>query len=209
MYIAGGLGRIFVVMTIADLVTGVLGPDFPIGLRAFDGSRAGPEDAPATLVLRSPDAIRRIVTAPGELGFGRAYVAGDIDIEGDIFALLELRHQLPTLRLNRDQWLHALRLAGTAGLRPLPPPPEEARLRGRRHSKARDAAAIAHHYDVSNDFYRIVLGPSMTYSCAVWDSPDVSLEAAQAVRSTSSSAASSNSVPGCGCSTSAAAGAEC
>src|SRR6476659_2724125 len=169
-------------MTIADLITGVLGPDLPIGFRAFDGSRAGPEDAPATVVLRSPDAIRRIVTAPGELGFGRAYVAGDIEIEGDIFALLELRHQLPALRLNRDQWLQALRLAGTAGLRPLPPPPEEAHLRGRRHSKARDAAAIAHHYDVSNDFYRIVLGPSMTYSCAVWDSPDVGLDAAQAAK---------------------------
>jgi cyclopropane-fatty-acyl-phospholipid synthase len=48
----------------------------------------------------------------------------------------------------------------------VPPPPEEVRLRGRLHSKARDAAAIAHHYDVSNDFYRLVLGPTMTYSCA-------------------------------------------
>jgi cyclopropane-fatty-acyl-phospholipid synthase len=112
-------------MTIADLITGVLGPDLPVGFRAFDGSRAGPEDAPATVVLRSPDAIRRIVTAPGELGFGRAYVAGDIEIEGDIFALLELRHQLPALRLNRDQWLQAPP-RWAAGLRPLPPPPEEA-----------------------------------------------------------------------------------
>ncbi len=169
-------------MTIADLITGVLGPDLPIGFRAFDGSHAGPQDAPATLVLRSPDAIRRIVTAPGELGFGRAYVAGEIDIEGDIFAALELRDRLPALRLTRAQWLEALRLVGTAGLRPLRPPPEEARLRGRRHSKARDAAAIAHHYDVSNDFYRIVLGPSMTYSCAVWESPDAGLDAAQAAK---------------------------
>ncbi len=133
-------------------------------------------------MVRSPDAIRRIVTAPGELGFGRAYVAGDIDIEGDIFAMLELRHRLPSIRLGREQWLSALRLVGTDGLRPLPPPPEEARLRGRRHSKARDAAAIAHHYDVSNDFYRIVLGPSMTYSCAVWDSPLTGLDAAQAAK---------------------------
>jgi len=165
--------------TIADLVTEILGGALPIGLRAYDGSRAGPQDAAATIVLRSPDALRRIVTAPGELGIGRAYVAGDIDVEGDIFAALELRHQLPSLQLSREQWLTAVRLLGTAGLRPLPPPPEEAHLRGRRHSKERDAAAIAHHYDVSNDFYRIVLGPSLTYSCAVWDSPDVGLDAAQ------------------------------
>jgi cyclopropane-fatty-acyl-phospholipid synthase len=167
---------------IADLVTAILGPDLPIGFRAYDGSHTGPADAPATLVLRSPDALRRLVTAPGELGFGRAYVAGDLDIEGDIFAALELRHRLPALHLNRQQWLQAVKLVGAAGLRPLPPPPEEARLRGRRHSKQRDAAAIAHHYDVSNDFYRIVLGPSLTYSCAVWDSPAVGLEAAQAAK---------------------------
>jgi len=73
----------------------------------------------------------------------------------------------------------AVRLAGAAGLRPLPRPSEEARLRGRRHSKSRDAAAIAHHYDVSNEFYRLVLGPSMTYSCAVWRHPSVTLEEAQ------------------------------
>jgi cyclopropane-fatty-acyl-phospholipid synthase len=168
--------------SIADLVTAILGADLPIGFRAYDGSRAGPEDAPATLVLRSPDAVRRMVTSPGELGFGRAYVAGDLDVEGDIFAALELRHRLPALRLTRDQWVQGLKLVGASGLRPLPPPPEEARLHGRRHTRARDAAAVAHHYDVSNDFYRIVLGPTLTYSCAVWASPAVGLDAAQTAK---------------------------
>ena len=65
-------------------------------------------------------------------------------------------------------------------MRPLPPPPEEARLHGRRHSVARDRAAISHHYDVSNDFYRLFLGPSLTYSCAVFGNDDMSLEDAQA-----------------------------
>jgi cyclopropane-fatty-acyl-phospholipid synthase len=60
------------------------------------------------------------------------------------------------------------------------PPAEEVRLRGKRHSRARDAAAIAHHYDVSNEFYRLVLGPSMTYSCAVFRSENDTLEQAQA-----------------------------
>jgi cyclopropane-fatty-acyl-phospholipid synthase len=74
------------------------------------------------------------------------------------------------------------RVAGVEGLRPLPAPPEEVRVHGRRHTKERDAAVIAHHYDVSNDFYRMVLGPSMTYSCAVFATPDTSLEDAQAAK---------------------------
>ena len=55
-------------------------------------------------------------------------------------------------------------------------------MHGRRHSPDRDSAAIAHHYDVSNDFYAIVLGPSMTYSCAVWPTPETTLEEAQAAK---------------------------
>jgi cyclopropane-fatty-acyl-phospholipid synthase len=169
-------------MTVADLVSSVLGPDVPIAVRAYDGSTLGPPDAPATLVLRSPDALRRIATAPGELGFGRAYVAGDLDVEGDMFAALELRHRLPNVKLTPSQWLEIARVLGPAALRPLAPPPGEARLRGRRHSPVRDAAAIAHHYNVSNEFYRRLLGPSLTYSCAVWEDPGAGLEAAQAAK---------------------------
>src|SRR5438094_5685421 len=167
---------------LADLVRDLLGDDLPIAIQAYDGSRLGPADPPATIVVRSPAALRRIVTAPGELGFGRAHVAGDIDLEGDIYAALSLRDHLPNVRLTPRQWAAAVRVVGAGGLRPLPPPPEEAHLRGRRHSKERDAAAIAHHYDVSNDFYRLVLGPSMTYSCAVFASPHTTLEAAQAAK---------------------------
>jgi cyclopropane-fatty-acyl-phospholipid synthase len=79
-------------------------------------------------------------------------------------------------------WWTILRTAvatGALSTGRVPPPPEEIRLRGRRHSSARDSASIAHHYDVSNDFYRLVLGPTMTYSCAYFDSPDGALERAQ------------------------------
>jgi cyclopropane-fatty-acyl-phospholipid synthase len=166
-------------MRIGDLLEELFGRDLPVAIEAYDGSRVGPRDAPARIVIRSPDALGRIVRAPGELGFGRAYVAGDLDVEGDIFAALQLREHLPTVRLDRRQWTSALRLAGPNAFKRLPPPPEEVRLHGRRHSKARDAAAISHHYDVSNDFYRHVLGPSMTYSCAVWTDPSNTLEQAQ------------------------------
>jgi cyclopropane-fatty-acyl-phospholipid synthase len=165
---------------LATLLEQLLGPDLPIAIEAYDGSRLGPADAPATLQIRSPAALRRIVQAPGELGFGRAYVAGDLDLEGDIFAALALRDHMPDVKLRPAQWMAALRLVGPGALKPVPKPQEEARLHGRRHSKQRDAAAISHHYDVSNDFYRRVLGPSMTYSCAVWTDPAHSLEEAQA-----------------------------
>jgi cyclopropane-fatty-acyl-phospholipid synthase len=131
------------------------------------------------VVLRSPDALRRIVTAPGELGFARAYVAGDLDIEGDLYETLALLLQRRGLRRLVPELLPVVRDLGIDALRPPPPPPEEVRLRGRRHSKVRDAAAIAHHYDVSNRFYRLVLGPSMTYSCAVFAEPETTLEEAQ------------------------------
>jgi cyclopropane-fatty-acyl-phospholipid synthase len=167
---------------IADLVGAILGDDLPIAVEAYDGTRLGPARAPATLRINSPDALRRMLTAPGELGLARAYVAGDLDLDDDIYAVLSLRERLNRLGVSPRQWLLAARLAGLAGLRPLAPPPEEVRIRGRLHSKARDAAAVSHHYDVSNDFYRILLGPSLTYSCAVWSDPGQSLESAQAAK---------------------------
>jgi len=167
---------------VAGAIETVLGRDLPIAVVGYDGSHAGPADAPATLTVRSADALRRVLTAPGELGMARAYVSGDLDVEGDIYAALALGERFGSVRLAAGQWLSLLRLAGAAGLRPLPAPPEEARLRGRRHSKARDAVAISHHYDVSNAFYRLVLGPSMTYSCGVWPTTAATLEDAQAAK---------------------------
>ena len=166
----------------AALVAEVLGEDLPIRVETWDGGTAGPEDAPATLIVRSPDALRRIVANRGELGFARAYVAGDLDIDGDIYAVLGLRDRLPDVRLRPSHLLDAARIVGLRGLRPLPPPPEEARLKGKRHSPARDAAAVSHHYDVGNEFYRRVLGPSLTYSCAVFEAEDSTLEQAQAAK---------------------------
>jgi cyclopropane-fatty-acyl-phospholipid synthase len=165
---------------VADLLAELLGTDLPVAVRAYDGSSLGPTDARTTIVIRSPDALRRIVTAPNQLGFGRAYVAGDLEVDGDIFDVISVAQKVERLALGPRQIAAALRFVGLSGLKPLPPPPEEARLRGRRHSRERDAAAIAHHYDVSNDFYRIVLGPSLTYSCALWSDTTTTLEQAQA-----------------------------
>ena len=167
---------------LAAALDDALGSDLPVAIELDEGTLVGPADAPARILFRSREALRRILWAPGELGFGRAYVAGDIDVEGDIFAALSLHERLSQRNLGPRQWIAAARLVGRAGLRPPTPPPEEARLQGRLHSRERDRAAIAHHYDVGNDFYRLVLGPSMTYSCAVFADESVSLEDAQAAK---------------------------
>jgi cyclopropane-fatty-acyl-phospholipid synthase len=163
---------------IGDLL-GTDGHDLPIRIACYDGGSLGPPDATTTLVVRSDDALRYIITAPGELGFARAYVSGALDVEGDIFEALALRDFLPDVHVSAKEWAALARLVGRTGLRPPPRPAEEARLHGRRHTPERDAAAIAHHYDVGNDFYRLVLGPAMTYSCAVWSDAATTLEAAQ------------------------------
>ncbi|MDQ3957589.1 MAG: cyclopropane-fatty-acyl-phospholipid synthase family protein [Actinomycetota bacterium] len=168
------------------VIRSFLGADVPLEIRFWDGSVLGRRDE-AAIVLRSPAALTRLLYAPGELGFCRAYVAGDLEVEGDIYAALELRDLLAArtahtdLRLDASAVVRLMRAAAAVGAisRPLPPPPEEEKLRGRLHSKLRDAAAVSHHYDVGNDFYRPVLGDTMTYSCAYFERPGLTLDEAQ------------------------------
>ncbi|MFC4372901.1 class I SAM-dependent methyltransferase [Nocardia halotolerans] len=176
--------------TIADsfgpLLRATLGPRPAVSFEFWDGSRIRPDgDSAGTMRVRSVDALRHLVWAPGELGLGRAFVSGTVDLDGDIFLMLRaLQSTAPNdARLGAGAaWraIGAARELGALGRRP-PRPPEEARpQRGPLHTKRRDAAAISHHYDVGNDFYRLVLGPSMTYSCARFvPDDDGSLETAQ------------------------------
>jgi cyclopropane-fatty-acyl-phospholipid synthase len=154
-----------------------------VAVRAYDGTVMGPADAPATIVVNEPAALARIVAGRGrELALARAYVAGEIDIEGDIFALLALRDAIAPHRpdlATAKMLAETLRGGSLKELKPPPPPPEEVKLHGRRHTRARDAGAITAHYDVSDDFYGLVLGPSMVYSCAVFEHDDDTLEQAQ------------------------------
>lgn len=166
-------------MRLETFITHWLGPDLPVRIVAFDGTVVGPAQAKTTVTVHSPDALIRMVTAPGELGVGRAYVAGDISIDGDIYGLLDLRRRMPEVKLSPRQVAELVRVIGVRNLRRIPPPPEEHRGSGRLHTRRRDAAAISHHYDISNAFYRMVLGPSLTYSCAVFADPSDTLEQAQ------------------------------
>ncbi|MFJ3304888.1 class I SAM-dependent methyltransferase [Streptomyces sp. NPDC086549] len=167
----------------------LLGAPLSLRVRAWDGSRSGPPGAP-TLVVRNRRALRRLLWRPGELGLARAWVAGDLEIEGDLYAALDVLSGLVWERGDGARSLvQALRDPGVrAAVRellklarhPLPPapPPEEVRRTGHLHTRHSDKRAISHHYDVGNDFYEIVLGPSMVYSCAYWEESGT-LESAQ------------------------------
>jgi cyclopropane-fatty-acyl-phospholipid synthase len=154
-------------------------------LRLWDGSELPPPDGGTphvTLVVRSPRALAYVAREPNQLGLGRAWVTGDLDVEGELEDVLRLQERFRELRLGWSDRLAALRAAmklGAIGLRRPAIPEPEARLSGKRHSLRRDRIAVRHHYDVSNAFYRMVLGPTMVYSCAYFESPDETLEQAQ------------------------------
>jgi cyclopropane-fatty-acyl-phospholipid synthase len=180
----GGAGTAVqpVAAMLAPLFRMMLGDSLPLSVRFWDESQIGEPTGLATIVLRSPAALQRIVRAPSELGFARAYVSGDLDVEGDLIEALRVLGRVnPRLRMGPRAWLRTVGSAARLGLlgRAPAPPPEEARLRGRSHSKRRDASAIGHHYDVGNDFYRLVLGPTMVYSCARFETAESTLDMAQ------------------------------
>lgn len=161
--------------TIADVLRPVVGGELPVRLKVWDGSEAGPLDAPVVL-LQSPDAIRRLLWAPGELGAAQAYVTGELEIEGDLnSALQQLWEVVRQRKLSGIRPTPAIvagigkiaRAAGALGAPPAPPV-TQAKVKGRLHSLLRDRAAISHHYDLSNDFYELILDPQMAYSSGYW-----------------------------------------
>ncbi|HEV7192448.1 MAG TPA: DUF1365 family protein [Jatrophihabitantaceae bacterium] len=177
---------------LAAVVREVSGTPLPVRIRAWDGSEAGPSGGPV-LVIRSRRALRRLLWAPGELGLGRAYVSGDIDVDGPgtpSDALAAGLRQVWQLARNRPEagvhlsargMLRATAAAARLGAvgKPPKPPAAEARLSGTLHSRGRDRAAIAHHYDLSNDFYGLLLDETMAYSSAYFTAPDQPLADAQ------------------------------
>ncbi|MBD0734968.1 SAM-dependent methyltransferase [Streptomyces sp. CBMA29] len=165
-----------------------LGGELPLRVRLWDGSELGSGDGPL-VVVRRRRALRRLVWQPGELGLAEAYIAGDIDVEGDVGQALRTvwaavrQQKLRPARLSAADRVRAMAAAvrvGAIGPRPAPPG-APSRLSGRLHSKDRDRAAIHHHYDLSNDFYKLLLDETMAYSSGYWtsDAPDYTSADAQ------------------------------
>ncbi len=167
---------------IAQKVSSLFGDAVPIKFSAFDGSAAGNLDSSNILEIKSPLALRYILSHPGDLGLARAYITNHLDIRGDIHQTLLalkdfIKHPIPVDGLAKL----ATAVGPAAVVRP-DLPAEEAPPRYRRgllHSLTRDKSAVQHHYDVSNNFYSMILGPTMVYSCAVFDSEQSTLETAQ------------------------------
>ncbi len=175
--------------SLAALAEELTGRQLAVGIRAYDGSEAGPPDAP-TLEITSRMALRRMAWQPGELGIADAYVSGDLQVHGDLLAALRLLRaddRAGFARPGRPPLSSLARAAGLAlaagAIGPRPPAPAaRAAVAGRRHSRSRDRAVIAHHYDLSNDFYELLLDPAMCYSCGYWTSTEPAYGLADAQR---------------------------
>jgi cyclopropane-fatty-acyl-phospholipid synthase len=156
-------------------------PERPFTVEFWDGTRLPSTSGEGpTFSVRSPRAAAHVLRAPGQLGLGRAYVSGEIEVD-DMDAVIELLDgwQAPALdgADRRALLLGAVRAAGL--VQPPPRPQAELRPSGRRHSKERDARAVRHHYDVSNEFFELFLGETMVYSCAIFSRGARTLEEAQ------------------------------
>ena len=171
--------------SLAEAAAPFVGGDLPVRLRAWDDSEAGPADGPL-VEIRTPDALRRLLWHPGELGAAQAYVTGEIEVHGDLgealtHAFAVGRERGVTGRPRPAALAHAVRTLRSLGVVGLPPEPpaSQARVRGRLHSPSRDRSAISHHYDLSNEFYSLILDPQMAYSCAYFTAPGQTVEEAQ------------------------------
>jgi len=158
-------------------------PERPFTVAFWDGTtlpRTRGDGAAPTLTVRSPDALAHVLRAPGQLGVGRAYVSGGIDVD-DMDATVEVLGSWSPPPVDARTRARLMLAAARATGPRLPPPRPAAELvpRGRRHSRERDLRAVRHHYDVSNEFFALMLGPSMTYSCALFSRGAGTLEEAQ------------------------------
>jgi cyclopropane-fatty-acyl-phospholipid synthase len=143
-------------------------PERPFTIELWDGSRIPSTNGGGpTFTARSRDALAYAVSAPGQLGLGRAYVAGEIEVD-DMDAVIALLNdwQPPSVGAAAKARLITAALRAAGARRPPPAPRAEMHLRGRKHTSERDREAVRHHYDVGNEFFSLFLDRSMTYSCA-------------------------------------------
>ncbi|XAS77906.1 cyclopropane-fatty-acyl-phospholipid synthase family protein [Dermatophilaceae bacterium Sec6.4] len=169
------------------LISPLAGGALPVHLTVWDGSSAGPTDAPH-VTLNSPQAIRRLLWHPGELGAAQAYVTGELEVEGDLVqGLSAVRATLKARGVTGGRppartFVEATKLARELGVlgTPLRAPATQIAVRGRLHSVGRDRDVIHNHYDLSNEFYSLILDDHMAYSSAYVTGADLDGEESEA-----------------------------
>ncbi|GMQ87893.1 MAG: C17 cyclopropane fatty acid synthase CfaB [Gammaproteobacteria bacterium] len=149
-----------------------------IAIRLWDGRLAqGAFDAPCTVVFKEPGALRDLILHRNLLRLAECYLTGAIDVEGDLESLFDLKTHLLNLNFPLGTRLHLLYQA--LRLPKLAHHGSAQNGRAKRTSHRNSQASIAHHYDVSNDFYKLWLDPEMVYSCAYYRSTTQALAEAQ------------------------------
>lgn len=179
-------------MLVSEMAQAVLKEDAPVCIEAFDGSTFGPEDADLQVRVTSPKAIYQLASNLNEIGLARAYILGYFDIEG-----LDVADPYPRLRklvelasyIRKPSPLELARMGAAVlshGYHKVEVPQSEGPSKFERiksglfpHTEKADSETVSFHYDLSNEFYADFIGPSMTYTCAVFDTPDMSLDDAQ------------------------------
>ena len=179
-------------MLVSEMAQAVLKEDAPVCIEAFDGSTFGPEDADLQVRVTSPKAIYQLASNLNEIGLARAYILGYFDIEG-----LDVADPYPQLRklvelasyIRKPSPLELARMGAAVlshGYHKVEVPQSEGPSKFERiksglfpHTEKADSETVSFHYDLSNEFYADFIGPSMTYTCAVFDTPDMSLDDAQ------------------------------
>ncbi len=170
---------------LAAKVESQIGGELPAAIRFWDGSEISsvePGTATDTVIVKDRRALSYVLARPDQVGIGRAWVAGDLDLDGDLKRVMDAGSKMYGLELSAADKFSVIAQAARLGAIKFPPPKppsSEAKVRGRIHSLLRDRDAVQYHYDVSNDFYRMILGPTMVYSCAYFSSPEDTLEEAQ------------------------------
>lgn len=138
----------------------------PVQFVLWDGEAVGPQTHVGRIVIRQPRVLWQLSLQPN-LAFGEAYSRGDLDIEGDLVTVLEtLNHGLAQRRphsMSSRLW-------------------RSLQTRLRSHSVKASKAAVYHHYDLGNDFYRLWLDEQLVYTCAYYPHADMTLEEAQSAK---------------------------
>jgi cyclopropane-fatty-acyl-phospholipid synthase len=152
----------------------------PFAVKLWDGRLLPPSAGQAAngcVVLERPQAVNAFLPPASEVGLAQAFIEGDLEIEGDTLDVLTAaahwRGPKPSLAFVLP-WAQAFARTSPHRTGRL-----AAGLKGKAHSRWRDAEAVRRHYDLSNALYRLFLDPTLTYSCGYFPTGEETLEQAQ------------------------------